>query len=162
MPSLPGLGTTVHRLGLDAIWPHAGEPAEWLGLGDEPHRDRVALLCERLVVELAAPRMSRDVFAPGDADRWLISYLAERVGIGRFPNEHLEPDTAADRLTQLTTRQRSSPGVLTAADTRQHLQLHESFGRLDQLTPDPPIRRAARCEMCRGGVAAVRGFVWGA
>jgi hypothetical protein len=148
MPSLPGLGTTVHRLGLDAIWPHAGEPAEWLGLGDEPHRDRVALLCERLVVELAAPRMSRDVFAPGDADRWLISYLAERVGIGRFPNEHLEPDTAADRLTQLTTRQRSRPGVLTAADTRQHLQLHESFGRLDQLTPVD-----ARVEVKRGALA---------
>ena len=147
-PSLPAVGTSVHRLALEAIWPPDGKPAAWLGLGDDPDRARLALLCERLVVELRAPRMSRDVFAPADAERWLISFLAHRVGIGRFPNEHLEPDAAADRLTQLATRQRSRPGVLTAADARQRLQLQESFGRLEQLTPVD-----AHLEVERGALA---------
>ena len=147
-PSLPAVGTSVHRLALEAIWPPDGKPAAWLGLGDDPDRARLALLCERLVVELRAPRMSRDVFAPADAERWLISFLAHRVGIGRFPNEHLEPDAAADRLTQLATRQRSRPGVLTAADARQRLQLQESFGRLEQLTPVD-----ANLEVERGALA---------
>jgi hypothetical protein len=130
-------------------WPQGGEPAGWTGLGDDVPRERAALLCDRLVVELGAPRMSRDVFAPADAERWLISYLADRVGIGRFPNEHVEPEAAADRLTQLATRQRSRPGILTADDARQRLQVHESFGRLDQLTPID-----SKVEVRRGAIAA--------
>jgi hypothetical protein len=145
---LPDFGTTLHRLALKELWPEGCDPAAWLGLGADSDRERVALLCERLVVELGAPRMSRDVFAPADAERWLISYLAEHVGIGRFPNEHDEPDAAADRLTQLATRQRSRWGVLTPADACQRLQLHESFGRLDQLTPVD-----ANVEVSRGALA---------
>ena len=72
-PSVPGFGTTVHRLELEALWPEGGDPAAWLGLGDEADRERLALLCERLVLELGAPRMSRHVFAPADAESWLIS-----------------------------------------------------------------------------------------
>ena len=143
-PALPGWATRRYRLDREMIWPSGGIPAAFSGL-DVASADRAALvaLCARAVFEFAAPAMSRDLDTPGPSERWLISYLANNVGLGRFPNP-MSPEVAADRLVRLATTARPRTAAVDLARVRQRLELRTTFGRLEQLTPVEPAYEVRR------------------
>ena len=143
-PALPGWATRRYRLDAEMIWPSGAVPAAFSGL-DVARADRAALvaLCERVVFEFAAPAMSRDLDTPGPSERWLISYLANNVGLGRFPNP-MSPEVAADRLVRLATTARPRTAAVDLARVRQRLELRTTFGRLEQLTPVEPAYEVRR------------------
>ncbi len=60
-PLLPGLRTRLFRLDIERIWP-AGQPPSWPYV-DRVGRERLALFCERFVIEIRCPQSSADLRA---------------------------------------------------------------------------------------------------
>lgn len=131
-----GWTTTRYRLSVEAVWPRDGNPAEWTG-SDLANTSRAALvaLADQLIIELNAPPMSKSLHEPAKPEQWLLNFLADQIGIGRFPNERMVVEDAAAQLIRLATRARSRPIWIGASAIQQALRLESGLGRLDQRSP---------------------------
>jgi hypothetical protein len=98
-------------------------------------RDDYALMCERLRVELNCPHMTGDLQAPGPAEIVLLRLLSDQIGIGRFPNQHLQTPDVAGRLVFEAQSARSNERELTREIVRSLLRLRTDYGRVAQTFP---------------------------
>ncbi|ODT04201.1 MAG: hypothetical protein ABS52_05990 [Gemmatimonadetes bacterium SCN 70-22] len=179
-PTLVGWPIRCFRLKAELIWPTGASPI-WAPLtpptasGTAASADagtaggaapvapitRAELLdfCQRFIIELALPVASTELTAPGPFERALVEELAERVGIGRYPNHGRAPSDVAALAIALATIARTQEGSLTPSDVERELEIRVDFGRVAQAFPldaalfhdRPTFRQALRTTALAGG-----------
>jgi hypothetical protein len=139
-PTLAAWPAQCFRLRGDEIWPAGGAPtwtplASYAAPGAEFGRAEVLEFCERFIIELALPVASTELTAPGPLERALVEDLADRVGIGRYPNHGRDPDDVAALAISLACLARTQEASLTPADVERELKIRVDFGRVAQAFP---------------------------
>lgn len=128
------------RLRSDVIWAPNSTPL-WAPLeayarsGAEFGRDDFVEFCERFVIELGLPSTSTTLTRPGPIEEALINELAERVGIGRYPNQGRSAQDVAALAVSLANLARTQSAALTPEDIEVELSLRTDFGRVAQAFP---------------------------
>lgn len=139
-PTLAGWPARCFRLRGEAIWPTNGSPV-WAPLttyalsGAEFGRGEFLAFCEHFVIELDLPVASADLTAPGPLERALVEELADRVGVGRYPNHGRAPADVAALAISLANLARTQAASLTPADVERDLDIRVDFGRIAQSFP---------------------------
>jgi len=133
--TFPGCRTSLYKLNLSFLWPAGGNPAWPFMNSDGLSRDQYAALCNRLVLEIACPRMSADLRTPGPAESVLLQLLADEIGVGRFPNQHISAEDAAARLVYEAMAARASGRQIVESDVQSMLRLRTDYGRVAQRFP---------------------------
>lgn len=136
IPSFEGHNTCIFRLTPEKVWP-AGGGAIWSCLRRHSDITREAFLdfADRFRIELECPSASGSLQTPGVLEGLLTSMLGERVGIGRYPNQHLSPRDAGERLARRANAARSRSEELRIADLETVLGVRKDYGRVAQSFP---------------------------
>lgn len=134
--SFLGYDTKRFRFDVDKLWPEGGDPS-WACLRNVARQDFVGL-AGLLIVETECPQFSGDFQSPGPLELELLSILAQSVGVGRYPNEHLSSRHAAELLARRAFRARSDADELTVADLEQVLDLRTDYGKVSERFPVDP------------------------
>ena len=140
LPTIQHWPSKCFRLRSERLWPVDGPPI-WQPLmpyaqaGAEFGRDHFIAFCQRFVIELALPIASHDLRDPGPLERAVIDDLAERVGIGRYPNQHRQPSDVAALATSLANLARAEAASLEPRDVERALDIRTDFGRVAQAFP---------------------------
>jgi thymidylate kinase len=133
--SLPGVPVSAYRINPSALWPEDGMPAwDQLGANGLSRKDFVEL-CDRLTIETQWPKASLDLTQPGLLENWLIETLGERVGIGKYPNENIDPVHVSSMLIRLATNCRAEGRTITPAEILKQIGIQTDFGRVPQKFP---------------------------
>ncbi len=128
------------RLRADTIWPDGSAPIwtpllEFTHAGAEFGRTEFVEFCERFVIELALPVSSTELTLPGPLERFLIDELAERVGIGRYPNQGRVAADVAALAISLANLARTQELSFTPQEIERDLDIRVDFGRVAQAFP---------------------------
>ncbi|MBT3223351.1 MAG: hypothetical protein HN348_30115, partial [Proteobacteria bacterium] len=94
-PTFDGFSTKRFRLRAERIWP-AGSEALWSPLA-VVNREDFLTFCGEFIVESGLPQCSRDLSSPGPLESHLFDLLANKVGIGQFPNQSRSVEDVAAR-----------------------------------------------------------------
>lgn len=132
-PLLHVAGTRRYSLDAESIWPTGGEPV-WKalkGIG----RDEFLRFSDCFVIETGCPASSGDLRDPGPLEAALLSFLHERIGIGRPPNDHRDLADAAAHLIQFAAASRAKGAGRTADEVISALALKVDFGRVEEHFP---------------------------
>jgi hypothetical protein len=139
-PSLPFPGVTVYKLNPEALWP-VGSKAQWEEIdlvGCE--RGQFIDFCDRFKIEVNWPKASLDLSAPGPLETYLLTSLRNRLGIGEYPNEHLDPVDLASTLIRFVTLLRAQDHrVVTLSEIYSELRIRTDFGAIHQ----PPLIKSS-------------------
>lgn len=128
------------RLRADTIWPNDSDPI-WSPLwgftqaSAEFGRAEFVEFCETFVIELGLPVSSSVLTEPGPLERFLIDELAERVGIGRYPNHGRVPADVAAVAISLANLARTQELSFTPPEIERDLDIRVDFGRVAQAFP---------------------------
>jgi len=124
------------RLRPEIIWP-ASHASGWgpLRSATDISREDLVRFCDVFLLEAECPLASLDLEKPGPLEAFLIDKLNQEVGIGKYPNHHLEGTEAAALLITLATRARIQHQVIRASDTMSFLSLRTDYGRVAQRFP---------------------------
>jgi hypothetical protein len=133
---LPRVGKHLFRFNADRLWPVDAAVPILKPLRDAGvTREKLALFCEKFVIELGCPNASLDLKAPGDLERELISILTDDIGVGKFPNEHLQPEDSAATLVHYARLARAKRARVSPQDVIRQLGIRVDYGRVAQEFP---------------------------
>jgi hypothetical protein len=162
--TLAGWPAQCFRLRGEAIWPANSSPRWEVLRNDAPldapfSREELLGFCERFIIELGLPVASTELTVPGPLERALIDELADRIGIGRYPNLGRSAADVAAVAISLANLARTQEASLTPADIERELEIRVDFGRVSQAFPfdaslfhDRPTFRRALHEVSLAGV----------
>lgn len=145
-PFLPGMESVRMRFRGDALWEEsrsfAAEPADdyhpfvFLQVGEGAiQRPDLDWICERLVVELAAPAASFDLTNPGAAEQLLLHRVQNEVGAGLYPNTYRSDVDVAESLIRSARAARQGSITVTASELLRRAQLRIDFGAVARAHP---------------------------
>ena len=128
-----GYPTKRYRLRPDVLWPDGGRLIWNLRKPSVAIR-RVDLVrfSERLVIELECPQISISLASPGALERLVLEYLSERIGVGRYPNQHSRVTDVAARLIIRASHARARQETLDPSSLVAELELRTDYGRVAQ------------------------------
>lgn len=142
---LPGIASQRFRLAPDRLWPEEMSP-EWSPLGTVD-REIFVRFCDHFVIELLCPKSSSDLRSPGPFEHRLLEYLAERVGLGQWPNNNRDVPDAAAHLIHAAAVARSSGATLNGSDIIRILALRVDYGRVPEVLPVDHHRLIQRADL---------------
>jgi hypothetical protein len=148
-PFVAGTQTQRLRIDIDRLWPPDPAPATTAA---RPARSRFAFLCsgakavdqadlawlcERLVIEVEAPKSSGIMVAPGPAERILLTRVRAEVGAESYPNAGRSAEDVADAFATSVRQARlgRGAGALTAEVLLRRAQLRRDFGAVSRAHP---------------------------
>ncbi|WP_194918188.1 ATP-binding protein [Catenulispora rubra] len=146
-PFVAGMSTKRMRFDVDRLWPKsppltkAGKPVRsrfsFLGSTGTKGVDRadLAWLCERLIIELEAPRSSGSMTEPGVAEQILLARVSSEIGAGVYPNAGRSAEDVADAFVTLARQAREGRVVPSADLMLQRGQLRQDFGAVSRVDP---------------------------
>ncbi len=145
-PFLPGMESARMRFRADALWEEsrsfAAEPKDdrhpfvFLQVGEEAiQRPDLDWICERLVVELAAPAASFDLTNPGAAEQLLLHRVHNEVGAGLYPNTDRSDVDVAEALIRSARTARQGSMTVTASELLRRARLRIDFGAVARAHP---------------------------
>lgn len=155
-PYVAAMRTT--RLGFDAgaLWQQNGggdselRPFAFLFTGDEPlSYSDLEWCCERLIVEVCAPRASLDLTEPDSAEQILLTRIRTDVGAEVFPNANRTAVDVAAAIVSAARAARQKLLVPTTNELLRRAQLRSDFGAVSRSHPVDPaleIRRPLAVE----------------
>ncbi|HKI32085.1 MAG TPA: ATP-binding protein [Gemmataceae bacterium] len=123
------------KLRAEVWWPVSGELIWALRKPFAMRREQVVALVDRLVIELECPEISRDQASPGPLERLIYEFLAERIGVGRYPNRDRSVEDVAERLIRRASQARAAQETVVPAELLPALGLRTDFGRVAQQFP---------------------------
>lgn len=133
--SFAGYRTRLFRLNPDEIWPEKSI-SQWSPLRKGlVTREQFVEFSERFIIELGCPHASTDFKTPSQLEMLIIDMLRDKVGIGRYPNQHLDPADVAEQLAWRAYQARTRSEEVTLADIEKHLRLRRDYGREAQIFP---------------------------
>ena len=164
-PSIGGTRTQCFQLIPELIWPEGGSQV-WAQLANPSAgitHEEFAGYCSRFLIELELPSASTDLTAPGIIENAVIGLLADRVGVGRYPNQSRLPSDVAALAVSLATLARTDWPNLSTSDIEKSLELRLDFGRVAQSFPvdrarfydRPSFRVSLRANIQGGGIHLV-------
>ncbi len=146
-PFLPGMDTVRMRFSSEALWEQRGA-ATANPLGDTPlpvflqeedeetaTRSDLDWVCQRLVVEVAAPAASLDLTRPAAAERLLLDRVRNEVGAGIYPNAGRPAVDVAEALIRSARAARQDSLLVTASELLRRAQLRSDFGAVARAHP---------------------------
>ena len=92
-------------------------------------------ICERLVVELAAPTASLDLTGPGAAEQLLLKRVQNEVGAGMYPNADRSAVDVAEALISSARAARQGSMDVTASELLRRTRLRNDFGAVARAHP---------------------------
>lgn len=163
--SIGGTRTQCFQLIPELIWPE-GCSQVWTPLANPSAgitREEFVGYCSRFLIELELPSASTDLTAPGIIENAVIGLLADRVGVGRYPNQSRLPSDVAALAVSLATLARTDWPNLSPSDIEKSLELRLDFGRVAQSFPvdrarfydRPSLRVSLRANIQGGGIHLV-------
>ena len=146
-PFLPGMDTVRMRFSSEALWEQRGT-ARTNALSEAPlpilllEKDEEAItrpdldwVCQRLIVEIAAPAASLDLTRPGAAERLLLERVRSEVGAGIYPNADRTTVDVAEALIRSARAARQGSLTVTASELLRRAQLRSDFGAVARAHP---------------------------
>jgi len=133
-------GTTCFKFNSDKLWPKNGEVlSSWRALKNwskSVDRSEFSSFLESLIIELDCPKSS----LLQNFDRGLEKLLArtiERIGIGIYPNDHLNIRETAERICSFTCSRRSTQNVdpISCDKIAVRIGLVQAYGGVEQRFP---------------------------
>jgi len=142
--------TRCLRLRTDELWPQGGDPA-WAIIKNTIGITRPDLeeFARDFLIEIDCPGSSGDFLNPGPLEALISSLLNDRIGMGRYPNQHMDARQAAELLARRAQQARSKSETLAVAQVESHLGLRKDFGRVSQQFPRDPKSFVTRDEFCQ-------------
>ncbi len=143
---LPGMDSVRMRFCADALWEKLeNSQAESLDTtnpfafinagGGGIERADLDWVCERLVVELAAPIASFDLTNPGAAEQLLLKRVQNEVGAGMYPNADRSDIDVAESLIHSARAARQGLLSVTASELLRRAGLRNDFGAVARAHP---------------------------
>jgi AAA ATPase domain len=128
--------TKPFRLRPEIIWPISQAPL-WSSLrkASDIDREDFVRFCAIFVLEADCPTASLNLQAPGPLEALLFDKMNREVGIGRYPNDHIEPLEAVASLILLATRARTEHLTIRPKTVISTLRLRTDYGRVAQRFP---------------------------
>jgi hypothetical protein len=165
-PLVAGMGTARLRFTTNVLWPLDGRPAQPTA-GDEPlaflrsgetrvERADLEWLCDHLVIEVGAPAMSRDLTAPGPAERLLLNRVHRELGAGLYPNEDRAVIDVAEALIRAARAGRQGGPAVTRDELLRRTQLRHDFGAVAKAHPVDPAVEVPRAAAVENLAAAIQ------
>ena len=145
-PLVPGMNTRRMRFRPDSLWnghrpsapnlPHAPNPFIFLRLGAAAvQRSDLHWVCQRLVLELAAPAASLDLTNPRAAEQLLLHRVQDDVGAGAYPNVDRSAIDVAEALIRRARAARQRSMTVTPTELLRRTQLRSDFGAVARANP---------------------------
>lgn len=137
--SFTGVTTNVFKIKGEAIWP-AGQSlpdASWRRFRSKArviNRNSFLEFCNQLLIETTLPKFSLSLNTPGPLEE-LVLQQVKKLGIGVFPNQHIEPDHFVLSLVAMIKRARSKGNSLTTHDVFYELKIRTDYGTIEQNFP---------------------------
>ena len=146
-PFVAGMPARRLRFDVDRLWPLNPAPTK---AGKKQARSRFAFLrsgakavdradlawlCERLVIEVEAPRSSGDLVAPDLAERILLARVRDEVGAGSYPNADRSAEDVAEAFATFARQARQGRVSPSAPLMLQRAQLRKDFGAVSRVDP---------------------------
>ncbi|MCI4621419.1 hypothetical protein AT960_11115 [Priestia megaterium] len=131
-PSLEVLNTKCYKIKADKLWPENHKPI-WDEIVElDISRDAFVKLCNILIIELDWPKASLDLTNPGLLERYLVSILEDKIGVGKYPNEDRNAIDIAATLIRLANICRAESKAITPKEITKQLGLRTDFGKVAQ------------------------------
>ena len=139
-PFVAGMQTRRLRFDIARLWPLGpGQAAAEVRSGRSRfaflrsgpkavERADLAWLCERLVVEVEAPRSSGIMLEPGPAERILLTRVRAEVGAESYPNADRSAEDVAEAFATFARQVRQGLSTPTAEAMLQRARLRRDFG----------------------------------
>lgn len=135
--SFNDFSTQLYKINLDELW--EASPVKfnrWDSLKryvDEHHirRSDFKKFCDELIIEIELPKSSSDFSKPLDLETILFQQ-AEKIGIGLYPNDNVNPIDFLERLAKKVGEYRSSASTVTATQILKDLRVKTDFGNIEQ------------------------------
>jgi len=146
--SFTGGTTKVFRIKGKAIWPE-GQPqpdASWRRFRNKAasiERNSFLEFCSQLLIETTLPKFSLNLMVPGPLEE-LVLQQVRKLGIGVFPNQHIEPVHFVLSLVAMIKRARSKGNSLTTDDVFYELKIRTDYGTIEQNFPVEPKENVKR------------------
>jgi AAA ATPase domain len=134
--TIDGYLTKKFRLRGELIWPE-GSTAIWPCVIEAKDISREDLLefCNRFIIELELPPASETLYEPGPLEQALLALVAEKIGIGRYPNQDRSPQDFAALMLSLANLARTQEATITPSYAEKELDLRTDYGRIAQDFP---------------------------
>ena len=134
-----GFTTRSFKIKGEIIWPEGQSlpVTSWKRFRSKAKTiDRSSFLkfCNQLVIETTLPKFSLNLLAPGPLES-LVLQQVKRLGIGVFPNQHIEPDHFILSLVAMIKRARSKGHSLNSNDIFYELKIRTDYGTIEQNFP---------------------------
>ena len=154
-PFLPGMDSVRMRFRSEALWEQSGALATQPTDGRNPFtflqagegaitRPDLDWVCQRLIVELAAPAASLDLTNPGAAERLLLERVRSEVGAGMYPNADRTEIDVAEALIRSARAARQGSLTVTASELLRRTQLRNDFGAVARAHPVDRVTEVPR------------------
>ena len=146
-PFVAGMQTRRLRFDIARLWPLGpGQAAAGVRSGRSRfaflrsgpkavERADLAWLCERLVVEVEAPRSSGIMLEPGPAERILLTRVRAEVGAESYPNAGRSAEDVAEAFATFARQARQGLSTPTAEAMLQRARLRRDFGAVSRAHP---------------------------
>lgn len=146
-PFVAGMQTRRLRFDIARLWPLGpGQAAAGVRSGRSRfaflrsgpkavERADLAWLCERLVVEVEAPRSSGIMLEPGPAERILLTRVRAEVGAESYPNTGRSAEDVAEAFATFARQARQGLSTPTAEAMLQRAHLRRDFGAVSRAYP---------------------------
>ena len=137
--SFSGFPTSTFKIDGKAIWPEGQSLpiVSWKRFRSKATTiDRKSFLefCSQLVIETTLPKFSLNLLTPGPLEG-LVLQQVKRLGIGVFPNQHIEPDHFILSLVAMIKRARSKGRSLNTKDVFYEFKIRTDYGTIEQNFP---------------------------
>jgi nucleoside-triphosphatase THEP1 len=120
------------------LWPQSSKPiSSWRRFRTESvniERDLFLKFCDCLLIEVLMPKLSLDLSKPGELELIVLDQ-AKNLGIGIFPNSHIQPETFILSLLAIVKRSRSKGTSITISSVFHDLNIKTDFGSIEQTFP---------------------------
>lgn len=137
-PSFTDINTNLYKINGAILWPeHAAPMASWKRFkkqSSDIDRNEFLIFCEQLIIEVNFPKFSKDVHQPGILENIVLQQL-ENLGIGEFPNEHLNSTDTLLNLTHKIKQSRANGTSITISNILSYLRITTDFGAIEQTFP---------------------------
>lgn len=137
--SIVGAITKVYKIKGEVIWPEGqSQPdASWRRFRSKAasiDRNLFLEFCEQLSIETMLPKFSLTLVPPGPMEQ-LVLQQARKLGVGVFPNQHIEPEHFVLSLVAMVRRARSKGNSITTNDVFFELKIRTDYGTIEQNFP---------------------------